>query len=288
MRALPSLEQVIAQYGLATKKSLGQHFLLDDAWLNKITAAAGDLRDVHVLEIGPGPGGLTRSILAQPVASLTALEKDARCVHALASLVDAADGKLVVKEVDALAEDITTLTSAPRAILANLPYNVGTAMMVQWLQQLAQQGTTAWQSLTVMLQKEVAERFVASPRSPAYGRLSILMQWLCHARIHFDVPPEAFAPPPKVVSSVLHAVPRAQPLAPANALSLEKVVAAAFNQRRKMLRSSLKALAVPTDALCDAAGIDATLRAEALEVEQFCALANAYDLLQSTSTNPSR
>lgn len=276
---LPSLQDVVAQHGLAAKKSLGQHFLFDANWLRKVVRAAGALSGVHVVEIGPGPGGLTRALLETDAASVTAIEKDARCIAALQALVAHYLPRLNVQEADAMEVDITTLTPAPRAIVANLPYNVGTALVVQWLRLLAQHGAQSWQGMTVMLQREVAERMVAPPGSKIYGRLSVLMGWLCDAHIAFDVPPGAFSPPPKVVSSVLHAVPLVQPRYDAPFELLEKLVAAAFNQRRKMLRSSLKCLGVDVEALCAAAGVDATLRAEACSVQDFCALARAWQNL---------
>lgn len=271
--SLPSLKQVIDAHGLLTKKSLGQHFLLDANLLHKIVRMGGDLRDAHVIEVGPGPGGLTRALLESDAAHVTAIEMDHRCIPILQHLGEHHAGKLTIHEADALRFDMLSIP-APRAIVANLPYNVGTELIVQWLRQIAAD-STAYRSITVMLQKEVAVR-IAAREGKEYGRLSVLANWLCEADIVLDVPPGAFLPPPKVMSSVLRLVPRSRPLAEANPDILEKVVAAAFNQRRKMLRRALGALGVDAEALCIKAGIDPTLRAEHCSVEMFCALARAY------------
>jgi 16S rRNA (adenine1518-N6/adenine1519-N6)-dimethyltransferase len=274
--ALPSIQAIVAQFGLAAKKSLGQHFLFDADWLQKIVRASGDLSGIHAIEIGPGPGGLTRALLASGVADVVAIEKDSRCIAALVGLQEHAQGRLRIIEADALAASIVEITPAPRAIIANLPYNVGTQLVINWLRDLLLVGPDAWQIMTVMLQKEVAQRMVAQIGSKAYGRLSVLMHWLADADIAFEVPPSAFHPPPKVTSAVLVARPLPIPRYPAQLELLEKVVAAAFNQRRKMLRSSLKSLNVDVEQLCSKAGVDATLRAEACSTEQFCALARAF------------
>ncbi|MBN8543885.1 MAG: 16S rRNA (adenine(1518)-N(6)/adenine(1519)-N(6))-dimethyltransferase RsmA [Alphaproteobacteria bacterium] len=272
--SLAPLKSVIDSHGLMTKKSLGQHFLLDAGLLQHIVRLAGDLRGVNAIEVGPGPGGLTRALLVSECASVTAIEMDRRCIPILQELTQHFAIPFRLHEADALTFDMQQIPS-PRAIVANLPYNVGTELIAAWLQQLAID-PSSYRSITVMLQKEVAERIAAPVGSKAYGRMSVLAQWLCHADVVLDVPPEAFLPPPKVMSSILRLVPRAKPLAPANVQALEKVVAAAFNQRRKMLRKALGSLGVDAAALCDKAGIDETLRAEQCSVEMFCALANAF------------
>lgn len=272
--ALPPLKEVIDAHGLMTKKSLGQHFLLDAHLLSKIVRMAGDIKDVNVIEVGPGPGGLTRALLESDAKHVTAIEMDRRCIPILAHLAQHY-GKLTIHEADALQFDMLSVP-ALRAIVANLPYNVGTELIAGWLAQIATD-PNAYRSITVMLQKEVAERFAAPSGGKEYGRLSVLTQWLCEADIVLDVPPGAFLPPPKVMSSILRLVPRKQPLAEANIESLRKVVAAAFNQRRKMLRRALGSLGVNAEELCAKAGIDPTLRAEQCSVEMFCALARAFD-----------
>ncbi len=201
---------------------------------------------------------------------MVAIERDARCVAALTELAAAYPGRVEIIAGDALALDPAALTEAPRRIVANLPYNIATALLLRWLDRIGD-----YESLTLMFQREVAERLVAAPRSPAYGRLSVLVQWLCEAKILFDIPPRAFTPVPKVISSVVRLVPRAAPVAPADKPTLERVTAAAFGQRRKMLRSSLKSLGAPVEALLAEAGVAATARAEELSVGEFCALARA-------------
>jgi len=265
---LPPLKDVIQRYGLDPKKSLGQNFLLDPRLVARIAAVAGNLTDSHVIEIGPGPGGLTRALLAAGAKEVIAIERDERCVAALTELEAAYPGRLRIVPGDALALDPATLVPAPRRIVANLPYNIATTLLTGWLSRIE-----AYESLTLMFQKEVAERLTASPRSKDYGRLSILTQWLTRPEHVFDIPPGAFYPPPKVTSTVVHLTPRATPLAPADRKILEKVTAAGFGQRRKMLRSSLKSLGLDTEALLAAAGIEPTTRAEELSVEAFCALA---------------
>lgn len=272
MSLLP-LREVIALHGLATKKSLGQHFLLDTGLLNKVARAAGDLTGMEVIEVGPGPGGLTRALLDTTARHVTALEKDARCIAALAPLAEHYPGRFELRETDALRVDITTLGDSPRCVVANLPYNVGTSMIVRWLEQAAIHGPAALNGFTVMLQKEVAERLVAAPGSKAYGRLSVLMHLLTDASLLFDVPPECFSPPPKVMSSVVRARVLEKPRVEVALADLEKITAAAFNQRRKMLRQSLKALG--GEALCERAGVDPTFRPEQCSLEMFAALARA-------------
>lgn len=271
---LPSLQSLIAHYGLHAKKSLGQHFLFDENICDRIALAAGKLAGCTVIEIGPGPGGLTRALL-KAGATVVALEKDARCVAALAELKEAFPNQLSIVEADALEAELPSLAPPPRKIVANLPYNVGTALLLKWLDDIYRAPDT-YQSMTLMFQREVAERITASPRGKEYGRLSVLAQWLCETVHHFDLPPGAFSPPPKIHSSVITLVPRPAPLCPVAKEVLEKVVAAAFNQRRKMLRSALKSLSVDAEALLKAAGIDGTRRGEELSVREFCRLAKAY------------
>ncbi len=281
---LPPLREVIARHGLSARKVLGQHFLLDLNLTGRIaravpgllTGPAGDLSRGTVIEVGPGPGGLTRALLDQGTAHLIAIEKDRRCLGALAELAEAYPGRLDVVEGDALRLDAAGLGSAPRRVVANLPYNIATVLLLRWLARLAGD-PEAFAGLVLMFQKEVAERLVARPRSKDYGRLSVIAQWLCEIRLLFDVPPQAFTPPPKVISTAVGLRPRREPLARAPLAALERVTEAAFGQRRKMLRQSLKALGVEVGALIAAAGLNETARAEELEVEQFCALARALE-----------
>jgi 16S rRNA (adenine1518-N6/adenine1519-N6)-dimethyltransferase len=275
MTPLLSLPDTIAQYQLATKKSLGQHFLLDTDLLGRIARAAGDLSNHHVIEIGPGPGGLTRALLATNAAHVTAIEKDARCIAALAPLKEHYPDRFTLRDADALTVEIMHIGTGPRAIVANLPYNVGTELVVQWLQLAALHGRGALTSFTVMLQKEVAARLVAEPGDKDYGRLSVLARLLCDPQEMFDVPPQAFHPPPKVMSSIVRAEILPAPRVAVDLRTLEKVTAAAFGNRRKMLRQSLKTMNVEAQAWCDRAGVDATLRAEQCSLEMFAALANA-------------
>jgi len=261
---------VIARFGLAARKSLGQNFLLDLNLIARIARAAGPLAGVHVIEVGPGPGGLTRALLSAGADSVTAIERDRRCVEALQELVRAYPDRLRVIAEDALQIDPKNLVSTPRKIVANLPYNIATALLLQWLPDL-----TAYQSLTLMFQKEVAARLSAKPRSPVYGRLSVLVQWSAHVSALFDVAPRAFVPAPKVTSTLVRIEPRPEPLAPCRRGDLERVTAAAFGQRRKMLRQSLKSLGAEPEPVLSRAGIAPTRRAEELSVEEFCALARA-------------
>ena len=267
---LPPLRDVIARHGLMAKKSLGQNFILDLNVTRRIARAAGPFDDFDFIEVGPGPGGLTRALLETGARRVIAIERDRRALAALQELATAYPGRLELVEGDALELDPAALTDAPRKIVANLPYNIATALLLRWLDNIG-----AYDSLTLMFQREVAERLVAVPRSPAYGRLSVIVQWLAEPKILFDLPPRAFVPPPKVTSSVVSLMPRAMPLAPANKATLERVTAAAFGQRRKMLRASLKSLGVPVETLLAAASVMPTARAEELSIEKFCALARA-------------
>ncbi len=267
---LPPLRDVIHRHGLAARRSLGQNFLLDLNLTGRIARAAGPLEGVNVIEIGPGPGGLTRALLAAGASHVTAIERDERCLAALGDLADHFPGRLTVIAGDALVIAPAGLVPAPRRIVANLPYNIATALLIRWLDDI-----TAYESLTLMFQKEVAQRLTAAPRSREYGRLSVVVQWLCTAGALFDIPPRAFVPAPKVTSTLVRLVPRPAPLAPCGKKELERVTAAAFGQRRKMLRVSLKQLGLDTEALLARAGVSPTARAEELSVEAFCALARA-------------
>ncbi|MFM9889151.1 MAG: 16S rRNA (adenine(1518)-N(6)/adenine(1519)-N(6))-dimethyltransferase RsmA [Rickettsiales bacterium] len=277
---LPPLSEVIATFGLAPKKSLGQHFLLDGNLLARIVRAAGDISAQQIIEIGPGPGGLTRAILAAGPRHLIAIEKDARCIAALASLQQIYPQHFSVIERDALGLDLAAMGQAPRSIIANLPYNVGTAMVVEWVQQIAQHGAGLLQSFTVLLQKEVAERMTAQVGDSAYGRLSILLHQFTDASLMFEVPASAFSPPPKVTSAVLHARVLQRPREDVPLRMLERVVAAAFNNRRKMLRQSLKSLGVDAIALCAATNIPETHRAEQCDLAMFARLTREFIKLQ--------
>jgi 16S rRNA (adenine1518-N6/adenine1519-N6)-dimethyltransferase len=269
--ALPPLGQVIAARGLAPRKSLGQNFLLDLNLTAKIARQAGDLSTCDVLEVGPGPGGLTRGLLMEGARHVLAVEKDPRCLPALQQIAEAAPGRLTVIGGDALAIDPVAHLAPPIRIVANLPYNVGTELLIRWLTPPA--WPPFWQTLTLMFQREVAERIVARPGSKAYGRLALLAQWRCDARIVMHLPPGAFTPPPKVSSAVVHLEALPAPRFPADARILESLVARAFNQRRKMLRAALKGAAPDIEDRLIAAGISPTDRAETVDLERFCALA---------------
>lgn len=256
-----------AAAALAPRKSLGQHFLLDEAICRRIAAQAGDLTGRQVLEVGPGPGGLTRALLGTPAASVTAVEFDSRAVAVLEPLVAEAAGRLRVVEGDALSLDLTTLVPEPRQIIANLPYNIASPLLVGWMRQAA-----AFERLTLMFQQEVAERIAAAPNTEAYGRLSVLCQWRCEVRLAMSLPPGAFRPPPKVWSAVVVLEPHPEAPAPALFRAMERTTAAAFGQRRKMLRGALKSLG-DAEGLLVAAGIDGSRRAETLTVAEFATLA---------------
>ncbi len=270
---LPPLRDVIATHGLITKKALGQNFLLDFNIIQKIARTTGSLEGVTVIEVGPGPGGLTRALLAAGAAKVIAIERDERCLPALAEIADYYPGRLEVIEGDALQVDCSTLASGPTRIIANLPYNVATPLLTGWL--TGNEWPPFYQSMSLMFQKEVAERITARPGDKAYGRLAVLTGWRTDARIAFNLDPQNFSPPPKVVSSVVLFQPISSPL-PAKVRSLETITRAAFGQRRKMLRQSLKALGGAS--LLERTGIAGTRRAEELSIEEFVALANAWDL----------
>lgn len=272
---LPPLRDVIETHELAARKSLGQNFLLDLNLTAKIARQAGSLIECDVLEIGPGPGGLTRGLLSEGARKVLAIEKDSRCIPALAEISDAYPGRLEVIEGDALEINPLSHLTPPIRVAANLPYNVGTELLVRWL--TPKSWPPFWESLTLMFQKEVAERIIAQPGSKAYGRLAILSQWRADPKIVIQLPPEAFSPPPKVSSAVVHLNALPKPRYEANAETLSRVVAAAFNQRRKMLRSALKSLAPDIEDRLLAAGIKPTERAEQVHLEEFCALAREMD-----------
>ncbi len=269
--ALPPLSQVIAAHGLSARKSLGQNFLLDLNLTSKIARQAGDLAACDVLEVGPGPGGLTRGLLMEGARHVLAVEKDPRCLPALAQIAEAAPGRLTVLEGDALDIDPLAHLTPPIRVVANLPYNVGTELLVRWL--TPKEWPPVWETLTLMFQREVAQRIVAAPGSKAYGRLALLAQWRTDARIVMHLPPSAFIPPPKVSSAVVHLTALPAPRYPADARILERLVARAFNQRRKMLRAALKGAAPDIEDRLLAAGISPTDRAETVDLERFCALA---------------
>lgn len=271
---LPPLRDVIARHEIAAKKSLGQNFLLDLNVTGRIARTAGKLEGFTVIEVGPGPGGLTRALLAEGAGKVIAIERDDRCLNALAEIAAHYPGRLEVIAGDALETDMAALADGPTKVVANLPYNVATPLLIGWLT------TEPWppwfESLTLMFQKEVGERIVAQPGSNAYGRLGVLSGWRTDAWMAFDLPPRAFTPPPAVTSTVVHLTPRQAPI-PCRAGTLQAVTQAAFGQRRKMLRQSLKSLGGETLALLEEAGIEQTRRAEEIDIEGFVALANALD-----------
>jgi 16S rRNA (adenine1518-N6/adenine1519-N6)-dimethyltransferase len=267
---LPPLRDVIERFGLDARKALGQNFILDLNLTQRVARTAGNLEGVTVIEVGPGPGGLTRAILALSAKKVIAIERDPRCLPALAEIAAHYPGKLEVIEGDALKIDFAALaTDGPVRVIANLPYNVGTQLLVNWL--LPAAWPPFWQSLTLMFQKEVGQRIVAAEGDNHYGRLGVLCGWRTEAYAAFDISPQAFTPPPKVTSSVIHLTPRNNPI-PCSVAKLERVTEAAFGQRRKMLRQSVKSLG--GEALLARAEIDPTRRAETLSVEEFCRLAN--------------
>ena len=267
---LPPLRDVIRRHGLAARKSLGQNFLLDLNLTGKIARAAGPLEGVTAVEVGPGPGGLTRALLAAGAKRVVAIERDSRCIEALGEIAAAYPERLTVIQGDALETDAAPLITGPARIIANLPYNIATPLLIAWL------CTEPWppwfDSLVLMFQREVAERIVAEPGSKTYGRLAVITQWRTEPRIMFDIPPSAFVPQPKVVSSVVRLVPRPAPLQCAMR-DLERITQAAFGQRRKMLRQSLRTLGADPTPLLECAGIEPTARAEDIPVAGFVALA---------------
>ncbi len=274
--SLPSIGETVRAYGLVAKRNLGQNFLCDSNLLDRIARTAGSLKGNTVIEVGPGPGGLTRALLANGADKVVAIEKDKRCIEALSELQSAAGGRLEVVEADALKIDEAKFLPSPALqkikIVANLPYNIATELLFKWLDKLH-----LFESLTLMFQKEVAERITAQPNSKSYGRLSVMSQWLCVCRKEFDIKPEAFLPPPKVTSSVVTLAPREQPLAPAKKELLEKICKTTFGQRRKMLKSSLKQLTDTPETALNLACVDPTMRPENLTIEQFCTLARAME-----------
>ncbi len=262
----PPLRAVIAAHGLNARHSLGQHFLLDGNLTARIARAAGDLSGRNVIEVGPGPGGLTRALLASEAARIVAIELDRRAIGAIGELAAGTAGRLTVLEADALRVDLPDLVPRPRQIVANLPYNAASPLLVRWLRQAAE-----YERMTLTFQREVAERIVASPGTPAYGRLSVLAGWICESHIALRLPPEAFVPPPKVWSAVVVLTPHAEQPEPALFATMERLTAAAFGQRRKMLRGALKPLG--GEALLARAGIAPERRAETLSVAEFDRLA---------------
>ncbi len=274
---LPPLRSVIERYGLNAKKSLGQNFLLDLNLTRKIARLAGNLNERTVVEIGPGPGGLTRALLIEGAKRVVAIERDDRCLPALAEISAHFPGRLDVHAADALDIDWTKLVdgTGPVSIVANLPYGVASLLLVNWLE------TEPWppwyDRMVLMFQREVAERIVAAPRSKAYGRLSVIAQWRTDAKIVMNLPPEAFTPPPKVASAIVEFLPKAQPEPPCRVRTLARVTAAAFGQRRKMLRSSLKQLTAFPELLLNRAGLAPEQRAEELSVSEFARLALVFD-----------
>jgi len=268
---LPPLGELIRRHKLSARKGLGQHFLLDGNLTARIARAAAPLDRGAIIEIGPGPGGLTRALLLEGATHITAIERDPRAVAALRDLAEAYPGRLTIIEGDALTIDPASLTEAPRKIVANLPYNVATPLLLSWLANI-----DAYEALILMFQKEVAQRIVAPPGSEHYGRLSVIAQWSAEATLLFDISPKAFTPPPKVTSTLVRLTPGAAPPEPCRREDLERVTAAAFGQRRKMLRQSLKTLGVDPAMLLAATGIDPTERAENLTVAQFASLAREF------------
>lgn len=271
---LPRLSEVIDRYGLSARKSLGQNFLLDLNLTRRIARTAGSLEGFTIIEVGPGPGGLTRALLMEGADKVVAIERDERALPALAEISSAWPGKLTVIHGDALSTDWQSIAGqGPVKIVANLPYNIATPLLTGWLTRHS--WPPFWSSLTLMFQKEVAHRICAGVGDNAYGRLSIISQWRSDVVKMFDVSPQAFTPPPKVTSSIVHVTPRAEPVVDCDVAVLEKVTAAAFGQRRKMLRSSLKALGGDPAALITQAGLEPTMRAEEVDVAGFCRLAKA-------------
>ena len=270
MKKLPPLKDVISRHQLRAKKSLGQHFLLDVNLTSKIARYAGNLDQFDILEIGPGPGGLTRSLLHEGARKVVAIEKDNRCIEALEEIQATFPGRLKLLQGDALSTNASEHLADPVRIIANLPYNIGTALLVRWL--TSKTWPSFWQSMTLMFQKEVANRIVASPGSKAYGRLSVMSQWRCDTKIAFNVPATAFTPPPKVESALVHFEALKEPKFPAEVEVLEFVVSKAFNQRRKMLRGALKGYFQNVEEGLLSIGVLPTKRAEDITVQEYCAM----------------
>ena len=271
METLPPLKDVISKYKISAKKSLGQNFLLDPNLTSKIARSAGNLEKSDVLEIGPGPGGLTRSLLNEGARKVVAIEKDTRCIAALEEIQTYFPGRLKLLQGDALSTEVRQYLTHPVRIIANLPYNVGTELLIIWLN--STKWPSFWQSMTLMFQKEVANRIVASPGSKAYGRLSVMAQWRCNVRIAFNIAATAFTPPPKVESTIVHFEALTEPRFPADLKKLEYVVSKAFNQRRKMLRGALKGHFKNIEEGLLAIGVEPTKRAENVTIEEFCLMA---------------
>lgn len=276
LAAAPPLREVIARHGLDARKSFAQHFLLDVNLTRRIAAAAGDLRDTDVIEIGPGPGGLTRALLGTPARRVIAIEIDRRCLAALTELAELHPGRLELVEGDALRLDPVALSHEPRHVVANLPYNVGTRLLVDWLK-----NGDAYGGFTLMFQREVANRLTARPGTKDYGRLSVLAQWRCQVTRLFDVDRRAFTPPPKVTSAVVRLEPIGLPGDAPSWTAMSRVTAAGFTQRRKMLRSSLRGLSVPVESLLHDAGLAPELRADAVDVTGWTRLARAMEAMSA-------
>ena len=270
MDNLPPLKDVISKYEIRAKKSLGQNFLLDLNLTSKIARYAGNLKHSDVLEIGPGPGGLTRSLLNEGARQVVSIEKDNRCIAALEEIQSLFPGRLKLLKGDALSMNVTQYLTDPIKIIANLPYNIGTELLVRWLN--SKNWPSFWQSMTLMFQKEVANRIVARPGSKAYGRLSVMSQWRCNTKIAFNIPATAFTPPPKVESAVVHFEALHEPRFPAEVDKLEFVVSKAFNQRRKMLRGALKGHFINVEEGLFSIGVLPTKRAENITVQEYCAM----------------
>ena len=270
MEKLPPLKDVISRHQLRAKKSLGQNFLLDLNLTSKIARYAGNLDQFDILEIGPGPGGLTRSLLNEGARKVVAIEKDSRCIEALEEIQATFPGRLQLLQGDALSTNASEHLADPVRIIANLPYNIGTELLVRWL--TSKTWPSFWQSMTLMFQKEVANRIVASPGSKAYGRLSVMSQWRCDTKIAFHVPASAFTPPPKVESTLVHFESLKEPKFPAEVEVLEFVVSKAFNQRRKMLRGALKGYFQNVEEGLLSIGVLPTKRAEDITVQEYCAM----------------
>ncbi len=273
LSSLPSLKQVIQAHNLSAKASLGQNFILDLNVTRKIVSFAGDLVGATVIEVGPGPGGLTRSILESKAKQVIVIEQDKRAINALQELIPYSFGRLEIMYADALCVDISLFGEKPRYIIANLPYNIATPLLLGWLKK-----STAFQKMILMFQKEVAERLCASPHTKDYGRLSIKVQWLCEIRKCMTLPPAVFTPSPKVYSTVVELIPRQKPLFPANEVFLDLVVKTAFTKRRKMLRSALEGVGMDPLLLLQEAKISPTIRPENVTIEQYCTLARVLEM----------